>query len=66
MPPFSVPAHHSEPGDPVLLEWIMHQLNALLGIGPMGMVLAFGVIIVATPIAVTAAVLLMRLRQSRP
>jgi hypothetical protein len=60
----SILAHHSEPADPVLLEWIIHQVDALLGVGPVAMVVALGLIIVAIPVAVMVVFLLQRLRQS--
>ncbi len=62
--PLSIPAHHSEPADPELLEWIIHQVDALLGVGPIAMVVALGLVIVAIPVAVMAVFLLQRLRQS--
>ena len=45
----SVLAHHGEPGDPQLMEWIMHQLNAMLGVGPAAMAIGLGILIVAIP-----------------
>jgi hypothetical protein len=62
--PLSIPTHHSEPADPELLEWIIHQVDALLGVGPVAMVVALGLVIVAIPVAVMAVFLLQRLRQS--
>lgn len=63
--PLSIPTHHSEPADPELLEWITHQVDALLGLGPAAMVLALGLVIVAIPVAVMAVYLAQRLRQSK-
>jgi hypothetical protein len=63
--PLSIPAHHSEPTDPELLEWIIHQVDALLGVGPVAMVVALGLVIVAIPVAVMAVYLLQRLRQNK-
>ena len=57
-------AHHSEPGDPVLLGWIMHQIDATVGLGPLAIVLALGLVIVAIPLAIVA-VYLVRARHSR-
>ena len=54
----SVLAHHGEPGDPQLLEWIMHQLNAMLGVGPAAMAMGLGILIVSIPAAIVAFFLL--------
>ena len=60
----SVLAHHGEPGDPQLLEWIMHQLNAMLGVGPAAMAIGLGILIVSIPAAIVAFFLLKaRIRQ---
>ena len=62
----SILAHHSEPADPELLEWIIHQIDALVGVGPVAMVVALGLVIVAIPVAIMAVYLALRLRQRRP
>ena len=62
----SILAHHSEPVDPELLEWIIHQIDALVGVGPVAMVVALGLVIVAIPLAIMVAYLALRLRQRRP
>ena len=62
----SILAHHSEPADPKLLEWIIHQVDALLGVGPVAMVVALGLVIVAIPVAIMAVYLALRFRQRRP
>ena len=54
----SVLAHHGEPGDPQLMEWIMHQLNAMLGVGPAAMAIGLGILIVAIPATIVAFFLL--------
>ena len=56
-------AHHSEPGDPVLMEWIRHRIDDLTGLGPWAIVIILGVLIVAVPLAVIAAFLLRRPRR---
>ena len=58
-------AHHSEPGDPVLLEWIRHQIDALLGLGPGAIVITLGLVIVAIPVAILVFFLRQRARQNR-
>ena len=59
----SIFAHHSEPGDPILLDWIRHQIDALLGLGPMAIVLGLGLIVIAIPIGITVVYLMQRVRQ---
>ena len=54
----SVLAHHGEPGDPQLLEWIMHQLNTMLGVGPAAMAIGLGILILAIPATIVAFFLL--------
>lgn len=45
----SIPAHHSEPADPVLMDWITHQIDAIVGLGPAAILMALGFLIVAIP-----------------
>ena len=54
----SVLTHHGEPGDPQLMEWVMHQLDSMLGVGPAAMVIALGLLTAAIPAAVALFVLL--------
>ena len=57
MPPLPIlaaPAHHGEPGDPVLLGWINDQIHAVLGLGDLGLALVFGAAIAAIPVGVVA------------
>lgn len=63
---FSILAHHPEPADPVLMEWIKHQIDALLGLGPAAIVIALGFVIVAIPLAVAGIFLAQRARENRP
>ena len=67
MPSFllSALAHHSEPGDPVLLGWIQDQINAILGLGDLAIVVILGAIVVAIPIGVLAAYAIQRVRSVR-
>ena len=65
MPPIpllAVPAHHGEPGDPVLLGWINDQIHAVLGLGDLGLALVFGAAIVAIPVGVVAFFAFQRVR----
>ena len=54
-------AHQSEAGHPELMDWIKHQLDAVVGLGPLAFLILLGLIILAIP----AAVLLMYLVQRR-
>ena len=58
-------AHHGEPGDPELLVWIRDQIDAVLGLGAAGMVIALGAVIVMVPLAIIAVFLVQRARQRR-
>ncbi len=64
MPPFllSALAHHSEPGDPVLLQWIKDQIDSVLGLGDLAIVVILGAVVVAIPIGILAAYLMQRVR----
>ena len=56
----SVLGHHSEPGDPVLLDWMLHLFHSVVSLGPMAIVIVLGVVIVAIPILIMAAFLTQR------
>ena len=56
----SVLGHHSEPGDPVLIDWLLHLFHNVVALGPMAIVVVLGVIIVAIPIAIMAVFLTQR------
>ena len=58
-------AHHGEPGDPELLVWIRDQIDAVLGLGTAGMVIALGAVIVAVPVAIMAVFVVQRARGRR-
>ncbi|MCH8206261.1 MAG: hypothetical protein IH956_04580 [Chloroflexi bacterium] len=59
-------AHHSEPGDPVLLEWVRHRIDDLVRLEPWAIVVILGLLIVAIPVMVMAVFLLRRPRRGRP
>ena len=61
----SLPAHHSEPGDPDLLLWIRHQIDAVLGLGPIYIVVLLGIVVLAIPISIAVLFLLNRRRGVR-
>ena len=56
-------AHHSEPTDTELLEWLVHTLDSILGQGPLVMVVVIGIVVIAIPLVI--AVLALRRRGSR-
>ena len=53
-------AHHSEPTDSELLEWLLHTVDSILGQGPLVMVVLIGLVVLAIPLAI--AVLALRRR----
>ena len=62
----SILAHEGEPGDPVLLEWIRHQIDAVFGLGPAAIVISLSFVIIIIPIAITLVYFFQQMRHSRP
>ena len=62
MPLLSLLAHHPEAGDPDLLGWIKHQLDAVVGVGPVTAVVLLGMIMVSIPAAILVVYLAQRRR----
>lgn len=58
-------AHHSEPGDPVLLAWIQDRIDAIVGLGAGAFVLVVGAVILLIPLGIVIAFAVQRLRQRR-
>jgi hypothetical protein len=58
----SVPGHHGEPADPVLLEWIEHRIAELVPLGPLALAVLLGVVIVGVPAAIVGLYLFARRR----
>lgn len=56
----SVALHHSEPGDPVLLDWIRHIFDNLIGLGPFASIIVLGLIIVSIPVGIMTVFLMQR------
>ena len=50
--PLGIFAHQGEPGDPILLEWIRHQIDAIFNLGPGAIVLGLGAFVVVLPIII--------------
>ena len=61
----SVAIHHGEAADPDLMEWIMHRVDALTGLGPAAAVILLTGVIVLIPVAVLAMYALHR-RKTEP
>ena len=64
--PVAFSAHHSEPGDPELLEWIQHQIDALSGLEPLAIVVLLGIVVLAIPAGIAVLFLLNRRRGVGP
>ena len=56
------PLHHSEPVDPTLLDWILHQVDRLLPFDPVVGVAIGGALLLAAP-AVLAALAVRHARR---
>ncbi len=65
LPLLWAPAHHGEPGDPVLLEWINRQIDAMLGLGDWAMVAVLACVVVAIPMGILGLFMLQRARGRR-
>jgi hypothetical protein len=63
--PVAFLAHHSEPADPDLLLWIRHQIDAIVGLGPLYIVVLLGIVILAIPLGIAVLFLLNRRRGVR-
>ena len=57
---FGLLLHHSESIDPTLIDWIRHEIDAILGLEPVTIVIVLGAVIVAFPLLL--AVLVKRQR----
>lgn len=47
------------------MEWIRHQIDAILGVGPATIVIGLGAVIVAIPLAIMVVFWAQRVRQRR-
>lgn len=59
----SIFRHAAGPGDPVLLDWIKHKIDSVLGLGPEVIVIGLGIVVIAMPIAIMAVYLTQRANQ---
>lgn len=48
----SLLVHQQEAGDPELLEWIKHQFESVIGLGPGTIVVVLGMVIALIPVAI--------------
>jgi hypothetical protein len=60
---WSIAAHHGEPADPDLLEWIKARIDHILDVGPWVVVAGLGLLILLLPLSVMAVYLLQQRRQ---
>jgi hypothetical protein len=58
--PLSIPLHHPDAGDPVLLAWIKHRLDELISLEPAAVAVVLGVVIVAIPVSILLLYALQR------
>ena len=58
-------AHHSEPSDPVLMEWVKDQIDSVIGLGDLAIVVILGAIVVAIPIMIIASYIMRRVKETR-
>ena len=58
-------AHHSEPGDPVLLSWLRDQIDAVVGLDPVTIVMLLAVVIVLMPVGIMVLFWVHRKGQGR-
>ena len=65
LPFLSVAAHHGEAADPDLMEWIMHRVDSLVGLGPVAAVIVLAGVIVLIPVGVLGLYALYR-RKTEP
>jgi hypothetical protein len=59
-------AHHTEPVDPQLVDWLRHKIDDVLGLDSTLMVFALGAVIVLFPLGLLTLVWIQRRKASRP
>ena len=60
----SIAAHHSEPADPDLLEWIKDFIDNLFQLGPWTIVAILALLILLIPVGIVAVYLFQQRRHS--
>ena len=58
----SMLVHHGEPADPVLIEWIRHRIDSIIGLGAGGMVIILTILICLIPISLVGILLIQKIR----
>jgi hypothetical protein len=58
--------HHSEAVDPILIEWLLHKIDDILGFGPTAMVLLLGSLIIFFPAALLGFMWYQRRKRASP
>jgi hypothetical protein len=58
--PTSIVAHHADSIDPTLLEWILHKIDSVLGLGPVAIVIVLALVMLAFPLGLAIMVLRRR------
>ena len=48
---YSLP-HHSEPGDPILLSWVMEAIDRIIGLSPYLMLALLSCLVIAIPLTI--------------
>lgn len=61
----SVAIHHGEAADPDLMEWVMHRVDSLVGLGPAAAVIVLAGVVVLIPVGVLVMFALYR-RKTEP
>ena len=52
MPALAVLIHHSEPGDPALLRWLIETFETILGPAPLAVVLPIAIAVIVLPLVI--------------
>lgn len=52
--------HHSEPIDQTLLTWIIHEIDALVGLPPLAIIVGLGALVLILPLVLAAVVFFWR------
>ena len=63
--PNSVVTHHADSIDPTLLEWILHEIETILNLGPVAIVVVIGLVMLLLPLGL-AIVAIRRQRRKSP
>ena len=59
--PKSLP-HHSEPGDPILLSWIIEAIDRFIGLGPYLMLTLLSCLVISIPLTIVLCLRLFSMK----